>query len=118
MFLFLRSITNLLETELNNTYVKSLEISGNIARDYESGFFMPPNKQVEYVCQELTKDKKLSEEWAEQFSVQATYSHDPFQEYKYKAHSIFLADINNEVFSNGLYVDNLKKMEKKCFDIL
>lgn len=52
------------------------------------------------------------EEWAQQVSVQATYWHDPFQEYKYKAHSTFLADINNEVFSNGLYVDNLKKLDK------
>ncbi|KAI9581794.1 hypothetical protein GQX74_010111 [Glossina fuscipes] len=172
------SITNLLKTKLNNTYVKSLEIGGNIVTDYESGFFIHPNKQVEYVCQELAKDKKLTggynaigfsqggqflravaqrcpkpamkvlislggqhqgvfglpkcpslklhtceyirrllnyaayEEWTQQFSVQATYWHDPFQEDKYEAHSTFLADINNEVFSNGLYADNLKKLDK------
>lgn len=28
--------------------------------DYESGFFIHPNKQIDYVCQELNKDEKLS----------------------------------------------------------
>uniref|UniRef100_A0A1A9X5G3 Palmitoyl-protein thioesterase 1 n=1 Tax=Glossina brevipalpis TaxID=37001 RepID=A0A1A9X5G3_9MUSC len=174
----LGSITKLLEAELNNTYVKSLEIGGNIVMDYESGFFIHPNKQVEYVCQQLAKDKKLSkgynaigfsqggqflravaqrcpqpamkvlislggqhqgvfglpkcpslklhtceyirrllnhaayEEWTQQFLVQATYWHNPFQERDYVSHSTFLADINNEVFVNGLYADNLKKLDK------
>lgn len=56
----LGAIKKLLQTELNNTYVKSLEIGGNIALDYESGFFVHPNKQIEYVCDALAKDEKLN----------------------------------------------------------
>jgi len=34
--------------------------------------------------------------WIQAFVVQAQYWHDPTREEKYKAKSIFLADINNE----------------------
>lgn len=27
--------------------------------DYESGFFIHPNTQIEYACKELAKDEKL-----------------------------------------------------------
>ncbi|XP_023291189.2 palmitoyl-protein thioesterase 1 [Lucilia cuprina] len=174
----LGSIKKLLQSELNNTYVKSLQIGGNVVMDYESGFFIHPNTQVEYACQELAKDEKLKrgynaigfsqggqflralaqrcplppmkvlitmggqhqgvfglpkcpslksktceyirrllntaayDTWTQLELVQATYWHDPLDEEKYKARSTFLADINNEVFVNGLYADNLNKLEK------
>lgn len=55
----LGSIKKILQSELNNTYVKSLKIGGNLVMDYESGFFIHPNIQVEYACKELAKDEKL-----------------------------------------------------------
>lgn len=40
-------IKKVIETALNNTiYVKSLEIGGNYLRDYESSYFIHPQKQV------------------------------------------------------------------------
>lgn len=40
-------IKKLIETTLNNTvYVKSLEIGGSLVRDYESSYFIHPQKQV------------------------------------------------------------------------
>lgn len=42
----LGSIKKLIQQQLNNTYVKSLEIGQNIVKDYESGFFIHPNDQV------------------------------------------------------------------------
>uniref|UniRef100_T1PCN1 Palmitoyl-protein thioesterase 1 n=1 Tax=Musca domestica TaxID=7370 RepID=T1PCN1_MUSDO len=174
----LGSIKKLLEQELNQTYVKSLRIGSNMIMDYESGFFIHPNKQLDYVCQELAKDEKLKdgynaigfsqggqflralaqrcplppmkvlismggqhqgvfglpkcpslssktceyirrilntaayEEWAQMDLVQATYWHDPLKERDYIAHSTFLADINNEVFTNGLYAEHLNRLDK------
>lgn len=57
----LGSIKKLLENELNQTYVKSIEIGGNLVEDYESGFFIHPNNQIRYVCQDLQKDSKLQQ---------------------------------------------------------
>ncbi|XP_037805846.1 palmitoyl-protein thioesterase 1 [Lucilia sericata] len=174
----LGSIKKLLQSELNNIYVKSLQIGENVVMDYESGFFIHPNTQVEYACHELAKDEKLKrgynaigfsqggqflralaqrcplppmkvlitmggqhqgvfglpkcpshksktceyirrllntaayDTWTQLELVQATYWHDPLDEEKYKSRSTFLADINNEVFVNGLYADNLNKLEK------
>lgn len=48
-----------MQAELNNTYVKSLQIGGNVVMDYESGFFIHPNTQIEYACKELAKDERL-----------------------------------------------------------
>lgn len=53
------AIQHLVEAYTNGTYVKSLMIGGNIVLDYESGFFIHPDKQVEYVCKALANDKKL-----------------------------------------------------------
>lgn len=40
-------IKKLIESNLNNTvYVKSLEIGGSLVRDYESSYFIHPQKQV------------------------------------------------------------------------
>ncbi|XP_013110080.1 palmitoyl-protein thioesterase 1 [Stomoxys calcitrans] len=174
----LGSIKKILEDNLNQTYVRSLQIGGNIVMDYQSGFFIHPNQQVDYVCQQLAKDERLSkgynaigfsqggqflralaqrcplppmkvlitlggqhqgvfglpkcpslssrtcelmrkilnkaayEEWPQLNFVQATYWHDPLKEREYIAHSSFLADINNEVYVNGLYADNLNRLDK------
>ncbi|KAM7348838.1 palmitoyl-protein thioesterase 1-like [Cochliomyia hominivorax] len=174
----LGSIKKILQAELNNTYVKSLRIGSNLVMDYESGFFIHPNTQIEYACRELAKDERLQkgynaigfsqggqflralaqrcplppmkvlitmggqhqgvfglpkcpslssrtceyirrllneaayDTWTQLELVQATYWHDPLNEKKYIAKSTFLADINNEMFVNGLYADNLNKLEK------
>lgn len=44
--------------------------------------------------------------------VQATYWHDPLNEDKYRNHSTFLADINNEKFINTTYIKNLQLLKK------
>lgn len=44
--------------------------------------------------------------------VQATYWHDPFHEDKYRQHSTFLADINNELTVNQTYIDNLQRLTR------
>lgn len=42
-------IKKLIEAQLNDTvYVKSLEIGGSLVRDYESSYFIHPQKQVQY----------------------------------------------------------------------
>lgn len=54
------SIKKLLHQELGaDTYVLSLKIGGSIVSDFESGFFLNPNKQVEEVCDTLSKDPQL-----------------------------------------------------------
>lgn len=46
------------------------------------------------------------------YLVQATYWHDPWQERRYRASSTFLADINNEVYVNYTYITNLAKLNR------
>lgn len=172
------SIKKLIETEIKGTYVLSLRIGGNIALDYESGFFLHPDDQVRYVCDQLLKDEQLAggyhaigfsqggqflravaqrcssppmktlisiggqhqgvfglpkcpslsnnacehlrkllyraayKEWIQRELVQATYWHDPLHEEEYRQKSSFLSNINNEVFINQTYIDNLNKLEK------
>lgn len=55
----LGSIKKLLQEKIENVYVKSLKIGGCLVEDYESGFFVHPNKQVEEVCHQLANDKEL-----------------------------------------------------------
>lgn len=55
----LGSIKKLIETETNGTYVLSLKIGGNMVMDYESGFFIHPDYQIRYVCDQLAKDERL-----------------------------------------------------------
>ncbi|XP_004535042.1 palmitoyl-protein thioesterase 1 [Ceratitis capitata] len=174
----LGSIKKLIETETNGTYVLSLKIGGNMVMDYESGFFIHPDYQVRYVCDQLAKDDRLVngynaigfsqggqflravaqrcstppmktlisiggqhqgvfglpscpslsnsacehlrkllhreayKEWVQRNLVQATYWHDPLNEEEYRQKSSFLSNINNEVFINQTYIDNLNKLEK------
>lgn len=44
--------------------------------------------------------------------VQATYWHDPLHENTYRLKSTFLSDINNEVYVNEGYAENLNKLKK------
>lgn len=38
----------------------SLRIGNSTVEDYENGYIMNPNKQVEYVCKVLAEDRKLT----------------------------------------------------------
>lgn len=56
----LGSFRDLLKTLLGpDTYVKSIRIGNNVVEDYESGYFVHPNKQVEDVCKQIAEDKML-----------------------------------------------------------
>lgn len=48
----------------------------------------------------------------QEYLVQATYWHNPFQEEKYRNSSTFLADINNEREINETYIQNLQSLNK------
>ncbi|XP_061378239.1 palmitoyl-protein thioesterase 1 [Danaus plexippus] len=48
-----------LEGQIPGVYVLSLRIGNSTIEDYENGYFMNPNKQVEFVCDKLSKDPKL-----------------------------------------------------------
>lgn len=43
----------------NETYVKSIRIGNNMIEDYESGYFVHPNKQVEEACRQIASDEQL-----------------------------------------------------------
>lgn len=43
----------------SNTYVKSIRIGKNIIEDYDSGYFVHPNKQVEDACRQIASDSNL-----------------------------------------------------------
>uniref|UniRef100_A0A6B2EHE7 Palmitoyl-protein thioesterase 1 n=1 Tax=Phlebotomus kandelakii TaxID=1109342 RepID=A0A6B2EHE7_9DIPT len=55
----LGSIRKLIEEEIPGIQVTSLKIGKSLVDDYESGFFVHPNKQVEEVCQTLLSDPQL-----------------------------------------------------------
>ncbi|KAH8398047.1 hypothetical protein KR222_011638, partial [Zaprionus bogoriensis] len=174
----LGAIKKLIEQHTNGTYVRSLRIGSNIVLDYESGFFIHPNRQIDYVCAQLAKDPRLTngynaigfsqggqflralaqrcpnppmrtlislggqhqgvyglpkcptlsvssceyitkllnyaayEDWVQHDLVQATYWHDPLHESSYRLKSSFLADINNELYVNEAYAENLNKLKR------
>ncbi|KAG5667583.1 hypothetical protein PVAND_015560 [Polypedilum vanderplanki] len=57
----LGSIKKLLERSLENkVYVTSLEIGGSYVRDYESGYFIHPDKQLQDACNQIANNKILS----------------------------------------------------------
>lgn len=45
----------------DNTYIKSIRIGNNEVEDFESGYFVHPNKQVELVCRMIASDPKLKD---------------------------------------------------------
>ncbi|KAJ8713596.1 hypothetical protein PYW07_013966 [Mythimna separata] len=49
--------------------------------------------------------------WVQHALVQATYWHDPLDEETYIHKTIFLPDINNEVFINKTYIQNLQSLD-------
>lgn len=53
------SIKKLIERNIRDIYVRSLEIGSNIEEDTLNGFFMNVNDQIDMVCQKLAADKKL-----------------------------------------------------------
>lgn len=57
----LGAFKNFLEEQIPNVYVLSLKIGDSIPADMEHGYFMSPNKQVQYVCQELSDNEKLKD---------------------------------------------------------
>lgn len=42
-----------------NAYVKSIRIGNNVVEDYESGYFVHPDKQVEEACRQISSDPML-----------------------------------------------------------
>ncbi|KAI8426107.1 hypothetical protein MSG28_005066 [Choristoneura fumiferana] len=48
-----------LKKEIPGVYVNSLRIGNSTIEDFESGYFMNPNKQIDYVCKELAADPEL-----------------------------------------------------------
>ncbi|XP_061110760.1 palmitoyl-protein thioesterase 1-like isoform X2 [Conger conger] len=53
------SIKKMVEEEVPGIYVRSLMIGETILEDMENGFFMDVNKQVAFVCNQLSQDSKL-----------------------------------------------------------
>ncbi|XP_017094780.2 palmitoyl-protein thioesterase 1 [Drosophila bipectinata] len=174
----LGAFMKLIVAHTNGTYVRSVEIGGNMVMDWESGFFIHPNEQVDYVCKQLLADEKMAKGYnaigfsqggqflravaqrcpqppmrtlitfggqhqgvfglpscptlsveacdyisrllttaayttaVQEQLVQATYWHDPLMENNYRRGSTFLADINNELYLNVFYTENLNKLKK------
>ncbi|KAF9786575.1 hypothetical protein SFRURICE_016298 [Spodoptera frugiperda] len=50
-----------LEKQIPGVYVNSLRIGNSNVEDFENGYFMNPNKQVDYVCQQLASDPNLKD---------------------------------------------------------
>lgn len=42
-----------------NSYVKSIRIGSNLVEDFESGYFVHPNKQIDEACRMIASDPKL-----------------------------------------------------------
>ncbi|XP_059618831.1 palmitoyl-protein thioesterase 1 [Phlebotomus argentipes] len=57
----LGSIKKLIEAEIPGIRVTSLKIGKSLVDDYESGFFVHPNKQVEEVCKSLSNDPQFAD---------------------------------------------------------
>ncbi|KJE88907.1 palmitoyl protein thioesterase [Capsaspora owczarzaki ATCC 30864] len=54
------AIKKLIEQNIPNVYVLSLEIGNNVAEDEANGFLKNVNKQVEMVCEKLANDPNLA----------------------------------------------------------
>lgn len=70
-----------------------------------------------FVCKEVDKLLNMGAytDYVQSRLVQAQYWHDPLNEEKYKSHSKFIADINQEVTVNKEYRDNLMKLSNITF---
>lgn len=56
----LGKMKKMLEEQIPNVYVKSLKIGKNMIEDYESGYFVHPNKQTRNACAQIKNDERLS----------------------------------------------------------
>lgn len=76
------------------------------------GFPRCPGESVKF-CEIIRKllDFGAYTNYVQNHLVQAQYWHDPLNEEEYKAKSLFLAEINNEIIKNETYKTNLKKLE-------
>lgn len=55
----LGKIKKMFEAEIPSVYVKSLRIGDNLIKDYESGYFVHPNKQIKNACNQIKQDEQL-----------------------------------------------------------
>lgn len=55
----LGKMKKMLESDIPGVYVKSLRIGNNLIEDYESGYFVHPNKQIVNACNQIKQDEKL-----------------------------------------------------------
>lgn len=75
-------IKKLIETNLNSTvYVKSLEIGGSLVRDYESSYFIHPQKQVR--SRSLNGSKETKKNGQGQLAVSCCDKHDDGETYAF-----------------------------------
>uniref|UniRef100_A0A7G3AUY4 Palmitoyl-protein thioesterase 1 n=1 Tax=Lutzomyia longipalpis TaxID=7200 RepID=A0A7G3AUY4_LUTLO len=56
----LGSIKKLIEQQIPGIHVVSLKIGKSLIEDYESGFFVHPDKQIQEVCESLQNDPTLA----------------------------------------------------------
>jgi len=56
----LGAIKEKLETALPGVYVHSLRLGDNIIEDFESGFFVKPDEQIDYACELIRNDSNLA----------------------------------------------------------
>ncbi|XP_076440551.1 palmitoyl-protein thioesterase 1-like [Babylonia areolata] len=54
------SVKKMIEEEVKDIYVRSLQIGNNIVEDTENGFLMNVNDQISLVCSKLKNDSKLA----------------------------------------------------------
>jgi palmitoyl-protein thioesterase len=55
------SMKKLIEKEIPDVYVLSLEIGRNVVQDTENGFFLNVNTQISMVCEQLANDTRLKD---------------------------------------------------------
>lgn len=70
-----------------------------------------------FICKEVEKllDMGAYTDFVQSRLVQAQYWHDPLDEDKYRKHSRFIADINQEVTTNPEYKQNLMRVSNITF---
>lgn len=57
----LGKMKKMLEAEIPGVYVKSLKIGQNMVEDYQSGYFVHPNKQIKNACNQIKADPQLQD---------------------------------------------------------
>lgn len=57
----LGKMKKMFEAEISGVYVKSLKIGRNMVEDYESGYFVHPDKQISNACKQIREDDQLQD---------------------------------------------------------